>query len=650
MRRLWIGLGGAVVALVALAAAAPFLLPVETWKRQLVDRVRAETGRELAVSGEFSLSLWPALALEAEGVTFSDLAESGRPEMVSIRRLEFELRLRPLLSGEIAVDRMVLVEPVVRLEIDAEGRGNWDLGGGGGGAQPAGPGLASLGDLRLEDGRLSWRDARSGASGELSDIDAAVTAPGGGGAATVEGAAVWNGERVTVTVEAGGLRELLAGGGAPLRLTLEAAPAVVRFDGTASAAEGRAAGALEVSGPSARRLAEWAGAPLPEGGTGFGAFRVAGALEATAARVALTGATLTLDETTATGELAAEPGGERPRVTGRLEAGAVDLAAYLPPSSGGSAPGWREAEVEFGPLGAVDAELRLTLAGLRAGGMAFGRTVAEVALDAGRLTVAVPETTLHGGEGTGRLEVDASAEPPAIRAEASLTGFRARPLLTAAAGFDRLDGAGRMRVSLATAGRSEREWVEALGGDGSVRLTDGTIRGIDLAAMALNLQSAFRTVGTMGGGNTDFSEMSGSFRIQNGVLRNNDFLLLSRLLRLRGAGTVNLPRRTLSYRLEPDAVAAIPGPAGLLGSTGVAVPVIVEGPWSSPSFRPDLAAAVTGIVTAPGSVLQGVGQGVGSVIRAPADALRRVAPGGSSNGGGGEAPSIRRTLRGIFGE
>ncbi|MGB6086792.1 AsmA-like C-terminal region-containing protein, partial [Parvibaculum sp.] len=98
------------------------------------------------------------------------------------------------------------------------------------------------------------------------------------------------------------------------------------------------------------------------------------------------------------------------------------------------------------------------------------------------------------------------------------------------------------------------------------------------------------TTGWQSGGtqDTDFSELGGTFTITNGVLNNQDFALLSPLVRVTGAGTANMPQKTLNYRVEPKLAASLEGQGGSSEVKGIEVPILITGPWSSPRFAPDL--------------------------------------------------------------
>src|SRR3546814_9111270 len=47
--------------------------------------------------------------------------------MATIDRLDVALQVLPLLRGEVAIDRFILEKPVINLEIDEQGRPNWQL-------------------------------------------------------------------------------------------------------------------------------------------------------------------------------------------------------------------------------------------------------------------------------------------------------------------------------------------------------------------------------------------------------------------------------------------------------------------------------------------------------------------------------------------
>ena len=124
---------------------------------------------------------------------------------------------------------------------------------------------------------------------------------------------------------------LVQGGASPVALTTGSELLDLGFEGRVSggAAPG-AEGSVELAVGSIRKLVAWLGEPLELAGEGLRDLQIAGQLKASPERVAFTGATIALDDIEAKGELSADLSAALPRVTGRLDVGALDLNPYLP--------------------------------------------------------------------------------------------------------------------------------------------------------------------------------------------------------------------------------------------------------------------------------------------------------------------------------
>ena len=273
-----------------------------------------------------------------------------------------------------------------------------------------------------------------------------------------------------------------------------------------------------------------------------------------------------------------------------------------------------------------------------------------ITLDGGRLRTVLGETALFDGTVSGQVNADASGAVPALALDLRINGVQAEPVLTRFADFDRLAGTARAVASLRTTGASERAMVEGLDGQGSVTFTDGAIKGINLAAMVRNAAAAFQ--GQPVGNEpqqTDFAELGGNFTIQNGVVRNDDLRLLAPLLRLEGRGTVALPPKTIDYRLQPRLVSTIEGQGGTRDVTGIAVPVLVRGSLTDPSFAPDLAGLAEEALRNPEAIREQI---EGLKGKRPEEAVRGLIEGltGGQNAAPGQGSSNpAQQLRGLFG-
>lgn len=614
---------GAIVALVVVAILAlPALVPADRIKDELVAQVKQATGRDLTIGGDVSVSVLPSLAVEVSDVALSSPTGFTARDMVRLGALDLKLKLFPMLSGRVEIDSFVLVKPVIMLEVDTKGRANWTFDTP---AKPAaspsstasepssGGSMSSLGDLSLgqvaiRDGLLIFTDAQAGTSQTFSDINLAVTLDSLDSPLAVKGALVWRNQLTELNFDLADPRAVMDGKASAAGLSLSAQPVRLTYKGDIQGgAKPGLGGEMDVSIPSVRNLVAWTtGKPLEMAGDGMGPFALNGKLAAGPTRVALTGARLSLDAIKADGDFTVDIAGARPSLKGRLAVETLDVNPYLPPdeakaagkpspstpsSNAAAAPAdWSDEPLDASGLKAADVDFALSVGTIRVKDIEIGRSALKLTLVNGRMVADLSEMALYQGSGKGRFAVDGSAPGLGIDAQFALNNLQAAPFLTAAAGFDRIEGTANTQFKIAGRGRTERQLVSSLDGAGSVTFLDGALRGFNLAAMVRNVTTAFSD--TSGPQKTDFAELSGTWTMDGGMVTNRDLKLMSPLLRVDGAGTVDLPKRALKYRIEPKAVASIEGQGGSTDVSGIMVPVIAEGPWHALTYRPDVESMV----------------------------------------------------------
>ena len=122
-----------ILGLVVVLAVAAVIIVVKTYdynqlKPEIIQAVKEATGRELVLGGDVEVSISLSPSLVVEDVSFQNASWGSRPNLMSIKRIEFEVGLLPLVSGNVEVNRLILVEPDILLETDAQGRSNVDFG------------------------------------------------------------------------------------------------------------------------------------------------------------------------------------------------------------------------------------------------------------------------------------------------------------------------------------------------------------------------------------------------------------------------------------------------------------------------------------------------------------------------------------------
>jgi AsmA protein len=696
MKKFLLILLAVIVVLIAAVVAVPFLLPMDTYKQQIEAQVERATGRALTIEGPLDISLLPRLALTAEDLRFANVAGSPRPDMVRLKGLQAELKIWPLLRGSVEVDRFVLVEPEFQLEIDAAGRPNWALGAPTRGATsqqaqaPQPPGTATgeagggmrlpitelkLGDIRIENGTLALSDARSGTERRIEKINLDVDLPDLRSALAAQGSLVYEGKPVELALAVERPLALAQGGSSPVRVTGKGPDLGLTFEGGLdNAATPHATGAIDLNVTSIRDLAAWLGAPIALEVQGLRTFRVSGQVDGVPTRIALNDARLALDGIEGQGGFAVDLSGQVPQVTGQLDLGAVDLNAYLPPvpagqgaaatggapappegQAGTAAADWSDEPIALPPIGGANVDFSLSTKALKVRDLQLDRSRLALRLEGTHLGVDLQEIALYGGQGRGKLDFDVVEGTPRINHQFHLEGLQALPFLTAAAGFQRLRGTATAELSLQTQGRTQRQLVQNLSGTGRTAFHNGAIVGINIAALVRNVATAYQGGAIGGERQTDFAELSGSFNVRNGVLSNDDLWLQAPVLRVAGRGQVNLPARTLDYRLEPKAAQTLEGQGGSREVAGLLVPVIIKGPWNAPAITPDLTGVAQRALQDPEAFKEEVEQQIeqlgeaSKAIKKSGDPQKMLEGllGGQGGGQGGEP--ARKLLKGLFG-
>lgn len=507
--------------------------------------------------------------------------------------------------------------------------------------------INASGSLSLQNGSATVA-ALSGATGKqgterITDINATAKFEDLIKPVSVAGSAAWNGERFDLSATAD-VRGILAGQSSGVQAQARSQRVSAGFNGKVSAA-GAADGRVSLETASLTGLMRWLG-QKPAWQSGFEAFSVDGRLAVSETAIAFEDTRIRLDDTEGTGSGKVTLGA-KPSVTAKLDLETLNVNPYLgeagrepagQPAAGGPA-GWSTDRIDFSALNALDADLALSVKRLVYKRIKTGPVAISAKISGGKLDAQLSNLKLYKGAGTGTLQVDASGQTPTQGFKFSLSGLDAFPFLRDAAGFSRIEGTAAIAVDLTARGQSQREIVSALNGTASFEFKNGAVRGINVAKMARNLTSG--VLSGWGSGEaekTDFASLGASFAVAGGKARTDDLHLYGPLVRVSGAGTVDMPAQTLDLKVDPKVVASLEGQGGQADLEGLGVPVVVAGPWASPKIYPDIA----GILQNPQAAYQQLQKLGGGLFNLPgAGALGGGALGGKDDALGGVADKIK---------
>ena len=162
-----LGIAGGVLLLVLLGVAiAVWTVDPNQFIGPIQVRIKASTGRDVKIGGGIDLKLGLTPKLVANDVHFGNAPWAKGADMLSAKSVEAQVALLPLLRREFDLVRLNLVDPVIALETNAQGQGNWELappkGATGAAKGEASTEMFAIGDLAITRGTLTYRDGATG--------------------------------------------------------------------------------------------------------------------------------------------------------------------------------------------------------------------------------------------------------------------------------------------------------------------------------------------------------------------------------------------------------------------------------------------------------------------------------------------------------
>ena len=356
-----------------------------------------------------------------------------------------------------------------------------------------------------------------------------------------------------------------------------------------------------------------------------------------------------------TGTLALDRGGPRPRLTADLRGGEVALGWLAAlgggdgaAGSGGSGSGrsgdgrWPEAPLDLSALEALDAEIGLAADALLLGDARIEEASLALTLEQGELTVERFAGTAYGGsvEMAGRL---ANGAVPSATARLAATDLDLERLITQDGALAKqVRGPVSITADLRTSGLSLADMIGALEGSGDL---DGTVT--VLAPAEQQIGSALlgilgETVGEVRGVTDRMNALyaaftgspnalSGTFRIENGVLRTDDTTLAGNGAHAMATGSADLEAWELDMAVQIYRAAA--GDAD--GSQKPVLTVDLTGPIDEPNMSLSGVALSAGLAS-PGEALGGVLEQLVPDREAPAEPSGGGTDAGRANEGAAE--------------
>ena len=597
-------IAGTTIAAVIVVAALLLIIGIPSgfMTSAIQARVERETGYRLTIAGSARIGLWPQLNVTLNDVTLQDPKDRDGSNRLTIGSVQADMTLASVWSRRPDITELVIIRPVLYVPLLRERTGALNPSRGqASSSSEVDANAPSIGRVTITDGTVTFSNLRDRVENRLEGINADAVI-GGDRKIKVTGAARAGEHPLKFEIKATAPVPPMGRQNIPVELTLDAS------------------GLLQ--------------APL----SARAEVRLNGAV------VMINGLTGTLGDGAfngwASADLASKPLVKLDLDFQRLDV-ALAKASAASPAQGSQQPSqqaWSNATIDLTGLNYVDAQIRVSAAELNIGEAHFAPAAIDSALAGGVLRAGISNLGTYGGQASGQLIVDASGGNPTYALTGDLIGVRALPLLRSAADFDKLDGKLQAKIAVRSAGLSQHAIMSGLGGTVFAVFQDGAIRGLNVAQMIRSLTS-----GTLSGWQegkeqtTDLTQLSASFRVEKGQATTTDLNLVGPLVKMTGAGTVDLAAKTLAFRVEPKLVLTTEGQGRAADPVGLGIPVVIDGPWAEPRIYPDMA----GILDNPDAAyarLKEMGKGLFGANGGGLSGLGGLGASGSAGGSGRSDP------------
>lgn len=275
----------------------------------------------------------------------------------------------------------------------------------------------------------------------------------------------------------------------------------------------------------------------------------------------------------------------------------LNLDRYLAasaPAAAAPAPATKQApaKIDLSPLAPLKLDGKLAIGKITKDKLQASNLA--VSVKAGNGLISVPSLTVKAFEGSlaGSLSATTTSNP-SFSIKQTLTSVDIGQVLATFADFHKLSGHGNATVDVNATGNLVDTLKKTAKGTITAKMTDGAWKGINIGKSIREAKSFLaggtKTQQAVTTEQTDFSELSASIKLADGIASNDDLSAKSPLFRIAGKGQANLVAENVDYLVLASVVSTSQGQGGqdLDKLKGMTVPIRVKGPFAKLSYGLD---------------------------------------------------------------
>ncbi len=572
--------------------------------------VSQKTGRMFAINGDLDVKLSKTPMIEMRNVVLGNAPWGSQPRMAEIARLAFRVDLLELFRRRIVLPEIELNEPIILLETDAEGRGNWQFNQ----AQGQSSAAPVIGELKIEKGRVGFRASHMQTAINLALGSEDARAGNAKSAIRFTGEGFLRNEPFSLDGRGESLLSLTRTG-TPYRIDVRARAGTTQasFDGNFVPFKLESIdGQLKLDGKDLSKLYPIVPVALPW----TPPYSIGGHLLRKGEKWSLQKFSGKVGDSDLSGDFVLDRTAKRPMVSANLVSRRLnykDLGGFVGAAPGEkSTPKTKEQQTQAEKQAATgrvlssmpynlerlrtgDADVRFRAERVVARGWPLDNLATHLKLNQGELKLVPLDFGIAGGHIVANLTLDARKKAIQTSGDASVRNLELKrifPELKLSRG-----SAGKIggRVKLATIGNSVAQMAASANGELALMMSGGQISTLALLLSNIDLANA-ATLLLRGDQTAPVRCVVVSASVRGGVVVPNLFVADTAEVNIRGEGSIDLRNERYELQLVPDSkrmsLLALRGPIDIGGT--FRTPQV--GPAKGPLVARAGAAVVLGLV------------------------------------------------------
>jgi uncharacterized protein involved in outer membrane biogenesis len=598
----WIG----IIFLVVVLLTALLLVFFDwNWLRgPISSQISSKLDRRFEIQGDLDVDMAWTPRIIVNKIELANADWGSKPEMLTLDRIEFSIRLPDLLKGDVVLPEIKLSKPRVLLEKNAKGKGNWafktdekD--------ETERTEIPKIGRLTVEDSKLVYRDPTTDTELDMSASAAGAAKEQG---VNLQGRGRFEGERFTLKVQGGSLLDLWEKSKPyPVDFKMAAGDTKVAVEGTfadpVQLQEPKLT--LDLQGDSLAKLTPFIGVPLAE----TPPYKFSGYVTRSGERWLIHDLKGKIGGSDIAGDVTYSTPEERPLLQADIKSKRLDFKDLVGFIGADPTPDEKEKprifpDKPYNPkaMRSADADVNFYSDNIVTPHLPVDEFKTHLRMDHGKLALDPLKFRIAIGQIDGAIRLDARKDLIATKADLKIRKVPLKRLLAETRFEQESSGMFFGQILLDTTGNSIADMLGRGNGDITLLMDQGQISNLLIELAGLDVAESLGFLLTKDK-STRVRCIIGNFKVNQGIMKTAPFVIDTDDTNITIAGQIDLGKEIPDLRMN-----AHPKDVSVLSAR---VPVNIKGSLKSPDIAPDAtrlaakgaASAVLGALLTPAAAI-----------------------------------------------